>query len=182
MSGGELLPREAYEAARRELDDQLRADVELLYQAYLRKVRALDTVWGLDGGEGQPLLPPPPALPALPPGERAPAALPAAEEPAVRPASPAPPKPAPSPPAPAAAPAKSREPYEVYDDLLQALAAPGKLGERFDRSDLQRAIGYEARRTTFYRALDLLQRDGKIELAEKGGGRQPSRFKRPPAP
>jgi hypothetical protein len=173
-----------YERYRRRLDQQLRADVELLFEAYRTKLRAYETVARARGEIGEGDSPPPLALledleyaarsgaavAAL--DGQAPAAAVASDgrAPAAATAS------APAPPA-----RKRSHAYEVHDAVAAALP---QLGEVFDRVELCRALGFEPSRATLYRVLEELRREGVIALVEMGAGTIPNRYRRltPPAP
>ena len=62
------MPTPAYERYRELLEEQLRVDVELLYEGYRAKLRAFEAVERARGEGGSSLLPPFPSLTAsLPP-------------------------------------------------------------------------------------------------------------------
>ena len=159
------MPTQDYESFRQELERQLRADVELLYEAYRVKLRAYETVCRargeLEGGSWESR---PADLPPLLPLPSEPAA------PVLRQAAPPPPAPLETAPA-----LPKAEPAAVYYDLVAALE---RVGEEFDKRDLLEALGYEPRRATLYRALMYLEEDKKIALIERGSGRQASRYRR----
>jgi hypothetical protein len=158
------VPRSDYERFRKRLEEQLRADVELLYEGYRAKLRAYEMVARLRGdfdGEFGPPLELARSLSPVP----GPAQLPAA--------------PAASPPAPA--PPRRGKAYELFNTIFDLLAT---LPEVFDKSDLVRALGYEPRRTTLHNTLELLLEDGLIEVAQHGTGKRLTRYRRiapPPA-
>ncbi len=146
-----------YEERRRQLDAQLRAEVELLYQAYLVRLRALETLQ-LGGGHfaGFPLqLPAPPGLAELLPS-------PAAGSPAT--------------PAPPPVPQKRRaSSFTLFETVANRL---DELGDTFDKTDVCRVLGYEPNRATLYRVFQLLQQDGAIEVDTAGTGKVPTRYRR----
>jgi hypothetical protein len=79
---------------------------------------------------------------------------------------------------PAAAPQptpRRRESGEFQDDVNAALA---HVPDVFDRNDLCRALGYEPQRGSLYRALWDLVAAGVLELADRGAGRTPSRYRK----
>lgn len=156
-----------YDRYRQRLEQQLRADVELLFEAYRAKLRAYETVARSRGeiGSGED---PWPALdlPAnlLPPAPGA--ALPPAGAPA---------------PAPASAPRGRRraEALTVREAIDEALL---KVGETFDRRDLIRALGFTPHRSTFHRTMIDLVYEGTLEITQRGAGTIPSVYrKRSPA-
>jgi hypothetical protein len=69
--GGGLLDQAEYQRRRRQLDEELRAGLEMLQEGHRAKVEALDSLW-LEAGEEAPASPPAPPEAAPP----APAALP----------------------------------------------------------------------------------------------------------
>ena len=89
------------------------------------------------------------------------------ESPASRPAAPVRAQ------APAAvAPPPKRQPARRGAVLEDVEAILPQLPEEFDRRDVDRLLGYSPTRTTLFRALDSLERDGLIEVAEHSYGRQ----------
>jgi hypothetical protein len=118
-----------HERFRRELEQQLRADVELIYAAYCAKLRAYEMMHQLPGEVDPGLLPPLALTLSLPPA--APEALPAA--------------PAPAPPVPAPAPRPKSPPNELYNAVLAIL---DQLPETFELSHVHAALGFAPRRAT----------------------------------
>lgn len=154
---------EDYERYRRQLEEQLRADVELLYEAYRTKLRAYETVWRTrlelaDPVEWQPA----PLLAATLP---APAALPAL------------------PGAAAADRSTERRPRAkangLYNELLDVLP---RLEDPFDSKDIARALGYTPRRSTLWRALSDLVCEKRIVQVEVTGGKNPAKYRRTEPP
>jgi hypothetical protein len=190
------------ELLRRQLDEQLRRNVELAYQDYLTKVRALETVVRAQGEIAAgwlPLLPLPlPALLLLPAAEppaalAAPApvpALPAAAAPAApAPAGQADPTPAAqaAPAQPAAPPRAAQRPpkrpkaqdYSVYNAIIDAL---DQLGEVFDKNDLFRVLGFQPKKSNLSDALFELMKNKVIEVEWYGLGNKPTRYRRARSP
>ena len=139
--------RAEYQRLRRQLDEELRAGIDLLQAGYRAKVEDLDAKWGE------------PVLEESPPSEPEVAA-----------------PPAPEPAAPAAEPrSKRRREGEVESDIEAAL---DKVGDVFLKRELCRALGYEPPRTSFYRALAQLERDGIIKLESPGVGRRAGLYRK----
>jgi hypothetical protein len=138
--------QEEFATRRQVLDRQLEAGIELLRQAHLVQVRALEMVWMTN-----------PAA-QLPP--RTASGPEVGEEPA---------------PAPAAAPVRraNRGAWELYGEVLAAL---DKVGAEFQRSDVCRALGYEPNRASLQRALQELAGEKRIQQASPGSGRTPARW------
>ena len=151
------MTQDEFEKLRARLEEQLRLDVEMLYEAHRVKLRAFETIRQaraeLEGSER------PPVSSAE---RRAPPVL------TLRAA----------PPVPAAPPVRTRgEAWSVLNGVEEALA---QLPEEFDKNDLVRALGYEPSRATLFRAFDTLRADGILQLVRQGSGRQPSRFRKLP--
>jgi hypothetical protein len=145
-----------FERYRQGLETQLRADVEMLYQAYLAKLRAYETVSRAGGPLSvETLLPPEMAL-HLPP---APAAAP---------------PPVPQPQAPPRAKA-----YELEDALI---AAWDQLPEVFDKFDVLRVLEFKPRPATLHRALRRFLNEEVLEFASRGSGRYPTRYRKLASP
>jgi len=170
------MPPTDYDRFRQRLEQQLRADVELIFEAYQTKLRAFETVararGELEEGASQPPLARPARLLELGPAPSAPEVAQPAEGQA---APPAPPD---------AAPAPAKRPrsyaYEVYDAVEKALA---QVGDVFDRHDLCRVLGYVPSRATLHRVLAELEDAGAIAVQEIGIGSRAARYrKRTPAP
>jgi hypothetical protein len=153
------MPTGEYERYRQQLDAQLRADVELLHEAYRAKLRAYETVARARGEDFAPL-PPADLTAGLPPAPSAPAPRPA------------------STPAPAAPPPRSPA-HQVEADMLAAIET---LPERFDKFDLQKALGFAPRRSTYHRVLCLLVRDGVLAVETPAAGRYPTVYRKSASP
>jgi hypothetical protein len=152
------MPTGEYERYRQQLDAQLRADVELVYEAYRAKLRAYETVARARGEDFTPL-----SAAELPPGLRpAPAPTPAA----------------PPTPAPATAPPRSRD-HQVEGSVLAAIET---LPALFDKFDLVKALGFEPRRSTLHRVLKLLVRDETLHVETEAAGRYPTVYRKAGAP
>ncbi len=150
---------DSYERLRERLEEQLRADIELLQEAHRAKLRALETVARARGElEGRP---------------GAAAADPSAAPATVREAAPVAPAPRAAPPAPPAR--KNRGAYEIHEAVEAALA---KVGETFDRNDLCAALGFVPSRSTLYRVLGDLMQERKIDLVGAASGNQPTRYRK----
>jgi hypothetical protein len=172
-----IVPPGDYERYRKRLEQQLRADVGLLFEAYRAKLRAYETVartrGELDGSGPWPELEISNLLPAAGSGSGeaprlAPAPVPAAGESAAAPAPPPERK-------------KRRSPFEIHDAVDAALL---QVEEVFDRRELCRALGFEPSRATLYRILKELQQEGRIAIVEHGSGTLRNRYRKltPPAP
>lgn len=175
-----------YDRLRQQLDDQLRADIEMIYAAsladmqrvytaYLARVRAAETLAGGQGEAG--------GRPALDLGNVFPAflgqgAIPLAAAPALSPgpaftllppgpAAPALP-PAPAAPAPAAKRRRPKSPnHEVYDAVVAVL---DQVPEVFDRNDLLRLLPIKPHRSTLFRILQVLVFQDKVIVHVEGTG------------
>ena len=148
------MPLNDYEIYRQRLEEQLRADVELLYEAYRAKLRAYETVLRTRGEIGAGPWPPELTL-SLPPA-------PGLET--------APPPPSTLPP---------KRPRSRAYSLIEAVEGVlDTLDEVFDRNDLIRALGFEPNRATLHRILTDLADAGFIALEKPGGGKQPNRYRR----
>jgi hypothetical protein len=189
-----------YDRFRQQIDEQLRANLGAVYQAYLVTVRACETL-ALASGAIETGLRPPLQLNLLPgaaePARLPPVAEPAALLPSAPPSAAAPPDPSPALPAPPVAPApppavlpveapalprspKRMAAFELYNIVCDALP---KLGEVFSRDDLVRVLPSPPKRSTLLRVLDDLIRDDRVlELARRGTSGAPSLYrKRKPA-
>jgi hypothetical protein len=132
------MPREDFERYRQRLEEQLRADMGLLYEAYLAKLRAYQSVERLrEDGEFPTAAGLSIELPPIPGPDVPPAAL--------RPAAP---------------PRRSRS-YEVVEAVQDALP---RLPEVFDRFDVLAAFDFEPRRSTLLQALQNLRQEGVLSL------------------
>lgn len=142
-----------YQRLRRQLDEELRAGLELLQAGHRAKVEALDARWEAEveaESAGDPTLPEPVALP----------------EPLPEPA--APPAPSPS--------ARLRlGAGELLEDVEAALA---RVGEEFLQSDLCRALGYEPHRGSLHRVLRELEGEGVLEIQRQGFGRRATLYRK----
>lgn len=104
------------------------------------------------------------------------------EEPEPVPASlPATPEPQPEPVTSAPSRRGRLEAGELLNDVGAALAL---MGDEFLKTDLCRALGYEPHRSSLYRALRGLERDGILEIRTQGLGRRASFYRkiRQPSP
>jgi hypothetical protein len=157
------VPTGDYQRFRQRLEEQLRADMELLYEGYRAKLRAYETVARLNGElDVEP----------WPPLDLAPSLAPAAGPARLSSGSPQPAAPAPrvTPPAP-----PRRKAYELFDAITGAFAA---LPEIFDKRDLVRVLGYTPRRSTLHGSLQHFIDDGVIVIEEYGIGTQPTRYRK----
>jgi hypothetical protein len=144
------------EKLRAKLEAQLRADVEVLYEAHRVKLRAFETIWRAQADLGRDEVPAPSSRMEPRPVLTLPAG--------------------PPPPPPAEAPGKKRgQAWALLDAIEDAFA---DLPEEFDKNDLIRAIGYEPNRATLARALDTLRQEGWIAITERGAGKVPTRYRK----
>jgi hypothetical protein len=152
------LDRDEYQRLRRQLDEELRAGIEMLQAGHRAKVEALDARW---------------QAPAEPIGPVEAASEPAiadaaAPEPAVETA------PVPVPPDPVS---KRRGTGEVFADVKEALA---DVEEEFGTNDILRVMPYTPHRSSLHRALRELEENGAIEIQSYGGGRRATRYRKRP--
>jgi hypothetical protein len=152
------MPAGDYERYRQHLDAQLRADLELIHEAYRTKLRAYETVARARGEEF--------------------AALPAADLPLDSPAAPVP--------APAlvrapvlVAPLARTAAYQVDDAVFAALET---LPEVFDKFDLVGVLGFEPRRSTLHRVLKRLVAEGVLAVESHGSARVPTAYRKSATP
>lgn len=151
------MPLSDYEIYRQRLEEQLRADVELLYEAYRAKLRAYETVLRTRGEIGAGPWPPPELTLSLPPApglQESPPAPPVPSRPSKRPRS------------------RAYSVVEAVEGVLDTL------DEVFDRNDLIRALGFEPNRATLHRILTELTDAGFLAVEEFGGGKSPNRYRR----
>jgi hypothetical protein len=146
--GGDRLNQAEYQRLRRQLDEELRAGIEMLQAGYRAKVDALDELW-IESREEPPASPPAPPEPLRPEPPATEAPLPRERE--------------------------RREAGELREDVEAALAA---VGDEFDKSDIRRALGYTPNRTSLHRALWDLQREGLVALLHPGRGRRATRYRK----
>jgi hypothetical protein len=153
------VPPRDYARFRKRLEEQLRADVELIYEGYCAKLRAYERVVrlrdDLDSEDWPPLELAPSLLPA--PGRAQLSAAPAA-----------------SPEVPTR-PRRRIRAYELFNTIFDLLAT---LPEVFDKGDLVRALGHEPPRTTLHSTLELLIEDGLIDIDQQGRGKHPTRYRK----
>lgn len=151
------MTQDEFEKLRARLEEQLRLDVEMLYEAHRVKLRAFETIRQaraeLERSER------PPVSTAFSIERRPVSALRAA------------------PPAPAPPVATRSGSWSVLDRILEAL---GELPEEFDKYDLVRVLGQEPSKATLARALDGLCQEKVIAITQKGVGRFPARFRKLP--
>src|SRR5262249_18510100 len=144
-----------FEALRARLEEQLRADVELLYEAHRVKLRAVETVWRAQVDLAQT----PPSPGAV---ERLPVLT--------LPAGPAATAPADAPPT-----VRRTEGWSVLFAIQEKMA---QIPEVFDKNDVIRALEFAPKRATLFRALDELRSDGWIADESPSEGRKPARYRK----
>jgi hypothetical protein len=147
------MPRDNFERYRKRLEDQLRTDMGLLYEAYLAKLRAYQAVERLRGDIEVDF------LPAADFALQLPAAAAVA---------------GPVAPSPGESPRRSRS-YEVIDAVEAVLE---RLPEDFDRFDVLALLDFEPRRSTLLEALHALTRNGVLTIVREAAGRQPMLFRK----
>lgn len=142
-----------FEALRLRLEEQLRADVELLYEAHRVKLRAFETVLRSQADVSGPGY----TVAATVVKERTgpPLALPASPEPPREPSR--------------------RKAWAVFEAVEEALE---QVPELFDKTDLEQVIGQKPSRATLARTLQMLVRDGRIKVEQTGIGRYPTLFRK----
>jgi hypothetical protein len=148
------MPQDDYERYRKRLEEQLHADIGLLYDAFHAKLRAYQTMVRSRSGELDLELSPQPSSGGSP--------VPA----------PAPTTTAPAPPGP---PPPENWSQPMVDVLREVLP---RLPEEFDKSDVLQALGFEPRRSTFYEALQLLRAEGVINIARGAGGKRAALYRK----
>jgi hypothetical protein len=146
-----LLPmeRNRFEILRERLEEQLRADVELLYEAHRTKMRAFETVWRAQA-ELDPSLQPPPPPPASGSRRQIVTLLPEIEP--------------------------SQPPVEQPSGPKKSLASLvfavfNSLPEVFDKHDLCRALGFTPSSSSLHRVITELIEQEWIRLETEGTGR-----------
>jgi len=148
------MTQDEFEKLRARLEEQLRLDVEMLYEAHRVKLRAFETIRRaraeLEGSEMPPLSgagrPAVPTLQAPPP--------PQAPAPAVR---------------------TRGEAWSVLSGIEGALDG---LPDEFDKHDLLRALGGKPSKATLARALETLRKEKVIAITQPGTGRIPARYRK----
>ncbi len=140
-----------YETRKRQLDEQLRAGIELLEAAHRQQRRALDLVW-MTTAEGE-----------AGPGGAVPAA-PAAALGLEREVPPVPAK------------RVRRQPGQLQAEVEAALE---RLPERFSRNDLLAVLPWEPERSSLFRVLQEMADAGRLQVEVRGEGRAPTRYRNP---
>lgn len=140
-----------YEQHKRRLEEQLRAGIQLLESAYQAQVRALELVWMLQAEAGGGLE----AALAVPEGETAP-----------------------SPPMEGTPPSPLDRTIGIGELKADIRAALLRMPEMLTRRDICEAIGYEPSRSTLYRMLQELVREGSLRLESRGEGQKPAIYRK----
>jgi len=149
------MTQDEFEKLRARLEEQLRADVELLYEAHRVKLRAYETIRRAraeleEGDLSMAAAPLPPGSPQLPAPE---------------------PK--------AAAPLTKSGTRSQAGSILYALEEIlDQLPEEFDKNDVHRLLGYVPSRPTLARAFETLRDEGILAVSAPGSGRMPMRFRK----
>lgn len=141
------MTRSEYEARRRALEEQLRADIALIQAAHETRLRSLERLWQAANEAEEPNPGPSQAAERPARAETTPAAVPV------------PPAAEPKPPA--------RPRGQVLADLLDILP---ELPEVFERPDIIKALGYEPSRSSLHRALAKLLEAGEIVVESRSDG------------
>jgi hypothetical protein len=138
-----------FEALRARLEEQLRADVELLHEAHRVKLRAFETVWRAQAEVAQRAqMPAPPAVDWLP-AAQAPVSL---------------------------GGSKSRKAgWSVFYAIQEKW---DQIPEVFDKNDVAAALGSTPKRATLFRALEALRADGLLAEESRSEGRHPARYRK----
>ncbi|HYH46050.1 MAG TPA: hypothetical protein VEG34_10210 [Thermoanaerobaculia bacterium] len=161
------------------VEEQLRADVELLIEAAQVKVRAFETVLRargeLDGRKpfAAELLLPAAASLRLPAGAHAAHGADTADVAPVPAAAALGPGPEPAPPTPPV------PDFDLYAEVIRALDG---LDGTFGRADIARALPFEASRASLYRVLESLQFDRLLIEVEPARGRRAARYRKAAPP
>jgi len=152
------MEHERFDVLRLRLEEQLRADVELLYEAHRIKMRAFETVWRAQAELDAALQSPPPPPAGSGKRQEAITLLPSRTPP------------------PTASPEEDgREILPVPDAVI---AAFHQLPEVFDKHDVHRVLGFEPSRSTLFRVLKDLIQEGSLRVESTGTGRRTSRFRK----
>jgi hypothetical protein len=150
------MPRDDYERYRQRLEEQLHADIGMLYEAFRAKLSAYETVLRARRGELDLDSPEAAEVPLAP----SPVSLP-------------PPVAAPRPTV-AAMPTRL-ESMALLDAVREVLP---QLPEVFDKRDVLQALGFTPSRSTLYLALRTLAEKGVYAIARDPGGSQPTRYRK----
>jgi hypothetical protein len=142
------MTRNEYEQRKQRLEEQRRESIELLEAFYRHQFRALEMVW-MATSEEAGILP-----------------RPLAAEPAVQ---------APAAPEPEPAQRRRREPGELQEEVEAALAS---LPEVFDAPQVSQALGSEPERSSLFRVLKQLVRDGVLAVESRGRGKKPAQYRK----
>jgi hypothetical protein len=142
------MTHDEYEQRQRQLDEQLRAGIELLEAAHRQQTRALDLIWRSFSGEEPGVRPAVAAEPAAPMG------IPVSAEPRRT---------------------SRRRAWELAGEVREALAA---VPEIFDRNHVCQALGFEPDRSSLFRALEDLVRNGSLAVEGIGSGRTPTTYRK----
>jgi len=138
-----------FEALRARLEEQLRADVELLHEAHRVKLRAFETVWRAQADVVQLAQMPAPSAVDWLPAAKAPASPGKAE---------------------------SRRPgWSVFYAIQEKW---DQIPEVFDKNDVAVALGSTPKRATLFRALEALRADGFLAEESRSEGRHPARYRK----
>jgi hypothetical protein len=140
------MKRNEYEQRKRVLDEQLRLALDLVHAGHRAQLQMLELLWRTSERQAD-------TSQAAEPLETPP--LPEPQE-----TSPPPPK-------------QRREAHSLYADVVETLP---QLPEEFTKNDVIRCLGYSPDRASLFRVLDELQREGVLEMKERGAGKIPSTY------
>lgn len=160
------MDRSEYERRRRALEELYQTDLRFLRAAHESRVRSLESLYlSLSGGAD--------ALPA----QSATLLLGPEEVPQPAPEPALPPEPAPAPPPPPAPdlPADRPRNPDIRGALEEILPA---LPSVFNKNHILQALGWTPSRSSLYRVLSEMEREGLIEFVYLSGGRTPSQYRK----
>src|SRR6185369_10752862 len=141
-------PTNPFEALRARLEEQLRADVELLHEAHRVKLRAFETVWRAQADVAQVAQMP------TPPADWLPAAKASVSTGGTK---------------------NRTTGWSVFNAIQEKW---DQIPEVFDKNDVAVALGSTPKRATLFRALEALRADGLIVEESRSQGRHPAQYRK----